>query len=302
MEIKRFLSEILKNINLKRIKWKEIAVTAAVAALAGVIIIPSVAKCVDNDKKSKCGSRMYVLADRLSAHMSGEGPDGEWHNMVLGGKSVEALEILAAEAKADEGWIINPEDFYIERRDNIIYVRSKEYPEITDKKFPIEALPSAEKQVGGFGWNANADRQIEDVTTLGGRSFIVDAGADGRYCVSAWDWQDYVRDAAAEDGKTYGASVVYYDGVYYYYPDGFRVQNYSENTNPFSYAVDTENEYRTAYCITVDVSATVSGRFSVDSREGSLMVENGSVYIRQTRPSKKAGKGWIQIECETKKL
>lgn len=302
MEFKRFLSEILKNINFKRIKWKEIAVTAVIAVLAGVIILPSVAKCIDNGKKSKCSSQMYILADRLSLHMSGEGPEGEWHYMILNGKSGKALEILTGEAKTEYGWTINPEDFYFERRDNIIYVRSKEYPEITDRKFPIEEIPSEEGYFGSFGWNANTDRQIENVTTLGGRSFIVDAGANGRYCISAWEWQDYVNDAAVEDGKTYGSSIVYYDGVYYYYPDGFRVRNYSENTNPFRYAVDTEDEYRPAYCITIDVSAVVSGRFSVDSHEGSLMVESGSVYIWQTRPSKKFGKGWIQIECETKKL
>ncbi len=302
MELKKFLSEILQNIDFKRIKWKEIAVTAVIAALAGVIILPSVAKCIDNGKKSKCSSRMYILADRLSRHMSGEGPEGEWHDMILNGKSGRALEIIAAEAKTEDGWTINPEDFYFERRDNIIYVRSKEYPEITDKKFPIEELPPEEKYFGSFGWNANTDRQIENVTTLGGRSFIVDAGADGRYCISAWEWRDYVNGAAAEDGKNYGPAVVYYDGVYYYYPDGFRVRNHFDNTNPFRYAVDTENEYQSAYCIPIDVSAVASGRFRVDSHEGSLMIESGGIYIWQTRPSKKLGKGWIQIECETKKL
>lgn len=302
MDLKKFLSEIIKSIDVKRIKWRELAVTAVIAALAGVIIIPSVAQCFENGRKSKCNSRMYLLADKLSWHMSGEGPDGEWHNMVLNGRSDEALEILAREAKTDNGWTINPESYYFERRNNIIYVRCKNHPELKDRNVLIEDIPTEEKYFGTLGWNSNADRKIADVTTLGGSSFIIDAGADGRYCVSAWSWTDYVAGATAEDGKVYGASVIYYDGVYYYYPEGFKVRNYAANSSPFRYAVDPDSEYQAAYCIPIDLSSLVSGRFSSDSHEGSLMVEDGNIYIWQTRPSKSFGKGWIKIECESKKL
>lgn len=302
MEFKKFLSEILESIDFKRIKWREILVTAVIAAFAGVIIIPSIGKCVENDGLRKCNSRMYVMMEKISWHISTEEADGEWHNMLLNGRSVEAIEAAAAEARADNDMNIDVSDYYIEKRDNILYLRCKEHQELKDRKIVIGDISEEEKYFGTLGWNSNANRRIADVTALGGRSFIVDAGSEGKYCVSAWDWADYVAGATAEDGKVYGASTVFYDGVYYYYPDGFKVRNSSANSSPFRYAVNPDSTGQAAYCITVDTSSVVSGRFSTESHEGSLMVEEGEVYIWQTRPSKTQGKGWIRIECESKKL
>lgn len=302
MEFKEFFIKIIKSVDLKRIKWRELLVTVVIAAIAGVIIIPSVVTCAENDKKNKCNSNMYIIMDKLSWHLSNDTADGEWHNMILGGESDKALEILADEALKENKRKINKADYYFEKRGNTLYLRCSKHPELTDRNLLLANVTEAEKDFGVFGWNSNSDRRIADVTMLGGSSFVIDFGSEGKYCVSAWNWEDYVAGATAEDGKEYSASVIYYDNVYYYYPDGFKVMNSRVNSNPFRYAVDPDNTRQAAYCIPVDTSSVISGRFSTGSHEGSLMAEDGELYIWQTRPSKLQSKGWIKIECETKKL
>lgn len=303
MELKNFFLNIWESVDLKRIKWRELLVTLVVAVVAGVILIPSVGKCIENDKKNKCNSHMYIIMDKLSWHLSNDGTDGEWHNMILGGKSDEALEIIVDEALRENNVKINSSDYYFEKRGNTLYLRCSEHQELKDRNLLLaNAAEEEEKEPGTLGWNSNSNRRIADVTMLGGSSFIIDSGAGGRYCVSAWNWEDYVAGATAEDGKVYSASVVYYDNVYYYYPDGFKVVNSAVNSNPFRYAVNPDNTRQEAYCIPVDTSSVINGRFSTGSHEGSLMVENSEVYIWQMRPSKTQSKGWIKVECETKKL
>lgn len=303
MEFKKFLLDFIRNIDIKRIKWREILAAVLIIAAIGVIIIPPVAKSIENDGKNRCDSNMYILVNKLSYHMSEEGDDGEWHNMILNGHSDKALEMLIDEAKADNSINnIKSSDYYFEKRNSYLYLKSKRYPELNDRNLLIENVSEEEKYFGTFGWNSNVDRRIADVTALGGSSFIMDAGTEGKYCISAWTWADYVAGATAEDGKVYSASIVFYDGVYYYYPDGFKVRNSLDNSSPFRYAADPDNIYQSAYCIPVDTASVISGRFSTDSHEGSLMAEGGEVYIWQTRPSKSQSKGWIKIECEIKKL
>lgn len=301
-QIKDFLVNVIKSIDIKRIKWCELLVTAVVAAIAGVIIIPSVGKCVENDRKNHCNSHMYTIMDKLSWHLAAEESDGEWHNMILNGESDKAMEIVIGEALKENDMKIDQSKYYFEKRGNLLYLRCSEHPELNERKVLLSNIPEEEKYFGTLGWNSNSGRRIADITALGGSSFIIDAGQEGKYCISAWTWTDYVTGATAEDGKIYDAAIVYYDGVYYYYPDGFKVRNTAANSNPFRYAVDPDNTRQAAYCIPVDTASIVSGRFSSDSHEGSLLAEEGEVYIWQTRPSKTQGKGWIKIECETKKL
>ena len=40
------------------------------------------------------------------------------------------------------------------------------------------------------------------------------------------EWNDFVTEAAQEDGKkSFGASIIRYNGNYYYYPDGLTIVN-----------------------------------------------------------------------------
>ncbi len=302
-ELKNFCVKLFESVDFRRIKWRELLAGAVIAAISGVIIIPSVGKCVENDKKNHCNSAMYIIMEKLSSHLAAESADGEWHNMILNGESDKALEMLVGEAAGENKMKIDSSSYYFEKRGNTLYLRCGEHPELKDRNILLANVPpEEEKDFGTLGWNSNTNRRIADVTTLGGSSFIIDAGQQGKYCVSAWEWADYVAGATAEDGKIYPAAVVHYDGMYYYYPDGFKVINTAANTNPFRYAVDPDSTRQAAYCIPVDTSSVMSGRFSSNSHEGSLMAENEEVYIWQTRPSKAQSKGWIKIECETKKL
>ena len=46
---------------------------------------------------------------------------------------------------------------------------------------------------------------------------IVDSGTNGRFELASWEWNDFVTEAAQEDGKkSFGASIIRYNGNYYY--------------------------------------------------------------------------------------
>lgn len=127
---KDFLS-VIKKINIKKIRWSELAAAAVIMTLAGMIVVPSVTTAFGNSAAEKCNSRMYVLMETLAPHLSAEDISGEWHDMIFRGKSEQALRLLAEEAKAERGWDINPSDYYFEQKDNILTVRCKKH---TDNK------------------------------------------------------------------------------------------------------------------------------------------------------------------------
>lgn len=271
--------------------------------MAGIIILPPIGKCIENGKEINCNSCMYTIIDKLSWRLANDTEDGEWRNMILNGQSVKALEIIAEECLSENNLKVNTSDYYFIRKDNVLYLRCKKHTENKNKSILLSGIEEeGEKDFGTLGWNSNQNREIGDISSLGGSSFMVDAGMEGKYCISAWDWKNYTDNAAAEGDKTYGPSIIFYGGVYYYYPDGFLVKKSSANGSPLRYAFDTENTRKAAYCITIDTSSVLAGRFSTDSHEGSLLVENSELYIWQPKPSKSFSKGWIKIECESKKL
>lgn len=295
----------IKEINkrIKKINWSEIIAAVIIVILIGFIIIPSVSKCIENGRRNKCSSRMYLLLNQLSEHLTAESTDGEWHNMILNGSSGEALEILAEEVKENKGWSIKSTDYYFEVKDNELILRCKKHKDITDRSIILTGINNdTAKNLGTLGWNTNEQREIRNIKTLGDDALIIDAGEMGKYCLAAWSWADYVKEANTEGDKVFGASIILYDGAYYYYPDGFRIRKNAENSNPFKYAEDLENSKEGAYCIPFDVNSVSDGRFSPDNHEGSLMVEEDGIYIWQTQPSRELSKGWIKVYCEYIKL
>lgn len=135
----------------------------------------------------------------------------------------------------------------------------------------------------------------------------VDFGSKGIYTLAAWDWTDFVAEASQSEGgaKTFDASIVYYDGAYYYYPDGFTIDSRRDNTDPASSAADTDDPVRAAYRIEFKTDVIIGSKENAEemkkAENGALMLEEEQVYIWQTEPSKELGTGWIRVYCELKK-
>ena len=132
---------------------------------------------------------------------------------------------------------------------------------------------------------------------------VVDGGANGKYELAGWDWEDFVYESSLEDGgKTFGASIVRYNGDYYYYPNGMRIINEMKNSSPFDFAFDVDDESKSAYCIKFDTDSVILTDSDADKiHNGSLKVENELVYIWQDVASKELPAGWTRIYCELKK-
>lgn len=135
---------------------------------------------------------------------------------------------------------------------------------------------------------------------------IVDGGNDGRYELAAWDWTNYVADAVGSpDGYMgFGASIVYFEGSYYYYPDGFIILSNNKNNGSLLGALNIDDTKKTAYCIEFDLDSPVYSNSIAQTivHNGSLRLDNGLVYIWQDKPSKELDRGWIRVYCEMEQL
>lgn len=132
---------------------------------------------------------------------------------------------------------------------------------------------------------------------------IIDGGLDGTFELASWEWSDYVYEASLEkSGKTFGASIVRYNGDYYYYTDGMTIVNNNDNTSPMEYALDTEDNTKPAYCIKFDVDSVIlTDNDEKKIHNGSVKVENDLIYIWQELSSKTEGPGWIRVYCDLEK-
>lgn len=132
---------------------------------------------------------------------------------------------------------------------------------------------------------------------------IVDSGFNGKFELASWEWSDYVEEASMEsDGKEFGASIVRYNGNYYYYADGMKIVNSNKNSNPLKYALDRDDNSKTAYYIKFDTSSVIINENDEKKiHNGSVKIENDLVYIWQDEPSKELDKGWIRVYCELRK-
>lgn len=130
---------------------------------------------------------------------------------------------------------------------------------------------------------------------------IIDGGTAGKFELSSWDWTDYVAEAAQEaEGKVFGASIVRYNGQYYYFPEGMRIMNSNRNNSPHKYALDTVDPTKPAYSIAFDRSSVITN--SNDSiHKGSVKIENDLVFIWNDTPLREVGNEWIRVYCELRK-
>lgn len=135
----------------------------------------------------------------------------------------------------------------------------------------------------------------------------INFGDNGVYTLAAWDWSDFVAEASQTEGgaKDFDASIVYYDGKYYYYPDGFNIDSRRGNSDPETSAADIDKPTRAAYRIEFKTDTIIASKEDENEMKkaeaGALMLEDGQVYIWQTEPSKEVGAGWIRVYCEMKK-
>lgn len=132
---------------------------------------------------------------------------------------------------------------------------------------------------------------------------IVDGGLEGRFELAAWDWSDFVEEAGQENGgKEFGASIVRYNGMYYYYPDGFTIKNDNKNSTPFKFALDKDDEEKAAYNICFNKNTAVDKDADEKTlKAGDVKVENELIYIWQTEKSKEADPGWLRVYCDLTK-
>lgn len=133
---------------------------------------------------------------------------------------------------------------------------------------------------------------------------IVDSGTNGRFELASWEWNDFVTEAAQEDGKkSFGASIIRYNGNYYYYPDGLTIvnDNKNNNNNMFKFALDVDDETKPAYYIQFDTSSVVINDNDSKIHNGSVKIENDLIYIWQEKSSKELDTGWIRVYCDLKK-
>lgn len=132
---------------------------------------------------------------------------------------------------------------------------------------------------------------------------IVDGGINGRYELAAWDWNNFVEEASLErDGKEFGASIIRYNGNYYYYPDGLYISNDEKNDTPFKYAYDTKNREKSAYYIEFDAHSVILNSADEEKvHDGSVKVENEYVYIWHKEASRETPEGWIRVYCDIHK-
>lgn len=135
----------------------------------------------------------------------------------------------------------------------------------------------------------------------------INFGDKGIYTLAAWDWTDFVAEASQAEGgeKNFDASIVYFDGKYYYYPDGFNINSRRDNSDPATSAADIDDLSSAAYRIEFRPDIIISSKEDQEEMKkvtnGALMLEEEQAYIWQTTPSKELGTGWIRVYCEMKK-
>ncbi|MCH5154959.1 MAG: hypothetical protein J1F71_07085 [Clostridiales bacterium] len=129
---------------------------------------------------------------------------------------------------------------------------------------------------------------------------IIEVQNVGKYELAAWEWKDFVAEAEEIGGETFGASIVLWDGKYYYYPDGFTIEAGKPNTDPFVYAYDTDSSEKGAYCIEFDTDSIIVDK-NDKPHNGSVRAEKDLIYIWQEKPSKELPAGWIRVYCDLQK-
>ena len=130
--------------------------------------------------------------------------------------------------------------------------------------------------------------------------FIIEVQNAGRYELAAQDWAEFVTEAKENGGAAFGASIVRWNGKYYYYPDGFTIDISKPDTDPFLYAHETNGGEKNAYYIEFDMDSIIINQ-NDKPHNGSVRVENDLVYIWQEKPSKELPAGWIRVDCEIQK-
>lgn len=166
----------------------------------------------------------------------------------------------------------------------------------------------AYKQDTAFNSTKYASLSFEVLEQTQCPPLIIDFDDKGKYELAAWDWSDYVAEASQTQGgsKNFDASIVYYEGTYYYYPDGFNIDSRRDNTNPDTSAADISNPTIAAYKIPFKTNVIISSKEDEEAMKkvenGALMLEEEQVYIWQTEPSKELQTGWIRVFCEMKKI
>ena len=132
---------------------------------------------------------------------------------------------------------------------------------------------------------------------------IIDGGDAGKYELSSWRWMEYFSDTLDADGEymEFTPSIVFYDGKYYYFPDGFAIVKDSKYNDSLMGARSIDEHDEQAYYVMFDTKSQANTN-AENVREGQIRVEDGNVYIWQNQPSAEFDAGWLQVFGEIRKI
>lgn len=132
--------EELKKLKITR---SEIVVVLTVTLLSGMIIVPSLLKCVINKGRYKCENHIYKIMHVLSDRLIDEEQNGGtyWHDMLVSGNLSRLIK--TANAKTGESDKFPSSDYYAELGNNSISIYCKKHPNMSEKKLRISAMTSA---------------------------------------------------------------------------------------------------------------------------------------------------------------
>lgn len=135
--------EELKKLKITR---SEIVVVLTVTLLSGMIIVPSLLKCVTNKERYKCENHIYKIMHVISDKLIDEEQNGGtyWHDMLSSGDLSRLIK--TANAKTGESNKFPSSDYYAKSEKNSIRIYCKKHPNMSEKKLRISAMMSEQSE------------------------------------------------------------------------------------------------------------------------------------------------------------
>ena len=112
----------MKKRNIKSI-ISEAAVCAVVLAILLTILIPTIARCIENGDINKYRSRIETLTSALNSAVASDNNAKEWLDLIQAKNSRKLFEELTASLGANKSAGIDPSEYYLQSSNGSIYVK-----------------------------------------------------------------------------------------------------------------------------------------------------------------------------------
>ena len=142
----------MKKRNIKSI-ISEAAVCAVVLAILLTILIPTIARCIENGDINKYRSRIETLTSALNSAVASDNNAKKWLDLIQAKNSRKLFEELTASLGANKSAGIDPSEYYLQSSNGSIYVKCTKYPDIDSYKLNLPGgftMPSAAPSEGDF--------------------------------------------------------------------------------------------------------------------------------------------------------